>query len=187
MKTTDKEHIYRVIAGNPKEEDENILFLSQNKTFEEADTLFTSLLGKKEYPVILLEEGDITIRGFIAPDKEEWDERYTLLKEDLYRKSNPDRKPLYAILGFKNYNPDLRHTYAGNKACKLFESEDFNAAFSSYVSYLDKFTGRKTPYNCVQLVDRNSRRIIEGNVFMPKKPEMSIKPEKKHEEPGYER
>ena len=187
MKIIDDDHVYSVTAGYPNEEDENKVFLSQDKTFDEADAIFTSLLGKKEYPVILLDEGDITIRGFIAPDKDEWDQRYTLLKEDLYKRTHPDKKPLYVMLAFKNYDPDLRHTYTGNKAYKLLESEDFNTAFSSYASYLDQFKDRKTPYNCVQLVDRNSRRIIEGNVFVPKRPETAIKSGKKHEEPGYDR
>jgi hypothetical protein len=165
----------------------NKIFIREDTTFEEADNLFTSLLEKREYPVILLNEGDITIRGFKAPDKDEWDQKYTLLKEDLYRESNPDKKPLYVILAYKNFDPDIRNGGTKKKAYKLLESGDFRLAFSSYISFLDdRFSVGKTPYNCIQLIDKNSSRIIEGNVFVPKKPETSIKP-KKPEDPGYGR
>jgi hypothetical protein len=188
MQTIDGYRIYRVTAGDPKEEDENKIFLSQGNTFEEADNLFTSLLAKREYPVIMLDEGDITIRGFRAPDRDEWDQKYTLLKEDLYRKSNPDKKPLYAIFAYKNFDPDFRNASTKEKAYKLLESDDFRVAFSSYISFLDdRFSVGRTPYNCIQLIDKNSRRIIEGNVFVPKKPETAVKPKKKPENPGYER
>jgi hypothetical protein len=188
MQTTDEYRIYRVIAGDPKEDYKNKTFLSRDNTFEEADKIFTSLLGKKEYPVILLDEGNITIRGFKAPDQDEWDQRYTVLKEDLYRKSNPDKKPLYVILAYKDFDLDKRSIDTKRKAYKLLESDDFSLAFSSYISFLDdRFSQRKTPYNCVQLIDKESRRIIEGNVFVPKKPEVSQKPKRKREDPGYER
>jgi hypothetical protein len=188
MQTTDKYRIYRVIAGDPKEEDKDKIFLSQEKTFEEADSIFTSLLAKREYPVIMLDEGDITIRGFIAPDKDEWDQKYTLLKEDLYRESNPDKKPLYAILAYKDCDSDFRNAGTKRKAYKLLESDDFRLAFSSYISFFDdRFAVGRTPYNRIQLIDKNSRRIIEGNVFVPKKPEATVKPKKKPEDPGYDR
>jgi hypothetical protein len=149
MQTTDKGDIYRVVAGDPKEEDENKIFLRQHITFGEADAIFTSLMGKKEYPVILLDEGDITIRGFKAPDKEERDQKYMFLKEDMYRKSNPDKKPLYVILAYKDFDPDKRNIDTKRKAYKLLESDDFSFAFSSYISFLDdRFSQRKTPYNC---------------------------------------
>jgi hypothetical protein len=145
-------------------------------------------LGKKEYPVIMLDEGDITIRGFRAPDKDEWDQKYTMLKEDLYRKSNPDKNPLYAILAYKNFDPDSQIAGMKKKVYKLLESDNFRLAFSSYISFLDdRFSVGRTPYNCIQLIDKNSRRIIEGNVFVPKKPETAVKPKKKLEDPGYDR
>jgi hypothetical protein len=188
MRIIDADHVYTVTAGDPNEDDENKIFLRQHITFDEADNIFTSLLGKKEYPVILLDEGDITIRGFKAPDKDEWDQRYTVLKEDLYRKSNPDKKPLYVILAYKDFDPDKRSIDTKRKAYKLLESDDFSLAYSSYITFFDdRFSAGKTPYNCLQLVDKNSRRIIEGNVFVPKKPEPAVKHKKKHEDPGYER
>jgi hypothetical protein len=115
MPIIDGDPIYTVTAGDPKEDDKNKIFLSKDKTFKEADALFTSLLWKDEYPVLLLDEGNITIRGFKAPDRDEWDERYTILKEDLYRKSNPDKKPLYVILAYNNNYPDTWYSGAKKK------------------------------------------------------------------------
>jgi hypothetical protein len=187
MQTTDEYRIYRVIAGDPKEDDKNKIFLSRDKTFEEADKIFTSLLVKREYPVILLDEGDITIRGFKAPDKDEWDQKYTILKEELYGKSNPDKKPLYAILAYKNNYPNTWYSGTVKSAYLLLESDNFSTAFSSYNEYLDRFSGKKTPYAGMELIDRNSRRTIERHEFEPEKPEAAAKPKRKREDPGYER
>jgi hypothetical protein len=89
MKTNNKDGIYRVIAGNPKEEDKNEIFLRENIAFEEADRIFDFLLEKRQYPVIMLDEGDITIRGYKEPGNVEQDYRYTKLKEDLQKRTNP--------------------------------------------------------------------------------------------------
>jgi hypothetical protein len=188
MRIIDADHVYTVTAGDPNEENENKIFLRQHITFEEADTIFTSLLEKKEYPVILLDEGDITIRGFIAPDKEERDDKYTFLKENLYRKSNPDKKPLYAILAYKDFDPDKQNAGTKRKTYKLLESNDFSTAISKYIIFRDDwFSIGRTPYNRIQLIDKNSRRIIEGNVFVPKKLDAAVKQNRKPEDPGYER
>jgi hypothetical protein len=187
VRTADRDHIYRITAGDPAEEDAEKIFLSQDKTFEEADTLFTSLLGKKEYPVIMLDEGDITIRGFSAPDKDEWNERYTILKEDMYRKSNPDKEPLYIILAYENNYPDTWYSGYMKKAYNLLESDNFSTAFGTYMEYIYRYSDGKTPYTGMELIDRNSRRTIERHVLAQKKPEKSIKPNKKPEEPEYGR
>jgi hypothetical protein len=39
----------------------------------------------------------------------EWDQKYTILKEALYRKNNPDKKPFYVILAFKDFDSDMRN------------------------------------------------------------------------------
>jgi hypothetical protein len=188
MRTNDTGGIYTVIAGDPKEEDENKIFISQGNTFEEADNLFTSLLAKREYPVIMLDEGDITIRGFKAPDRDEWDQKYTLLKEDLYRKSNPDKKPLYAICVYKNDNQDSPNTNIPRTVHKLLESDDFDTAFSSYIDFVDRFIGKNIPYDGIRLIDTNSLRLLDTTKIVRQNPEETIKPtRKKPEEPGYDR
>jgi hypothetical protein len=188
MPIIDKYHIYTVTAGDPKEDDENKLFLRQHITFEEADAIFTSLLGKKEYPVILLDEGDITIRGFKATDKDEWDQKYMFLKEDLYRKSNPDKKPLYVIRAYKNIDQDKGNAGTQRKAYKLLESDNFGSAYSKYLAFYDDwFSQGRTPYNCVQIIDKESRRTIDSKVFEPEKTAEAVKHKKKREDPSYER
>jgi hypothetical protein len=39
----------------------------------------------------------------------------------------------------------------------------------------------------MELIDSNSRRTIERHVLEQRKPEAAIKPQKKREDPGYER
>jgi hypothetical protein len=133
MKILEPGHIYTVVAGDPAEKDEDKIFINEDTTFEEADNLFTSLLEKRQYPVILLDEGNRTIRAFKAPDKDEWNERYTILKEDMYRKSNPDKEPLYIILAYENNYPDTWYSGYMKKAFKLLESDNFRTAFDIYM------------------------------------------------------
>jgi hypothetical protein len=68
--------IYSVTAGDP---DGDTLIEKNNLTFSEADLLFDSLKGQKDYPVILLDEGDIIIRGQGPNRGEEREIRYDVI------------------------------------------------------------------------------------------------------------
>jgi hypothetical protein len=68
--------IYSVIAGNLKTDK---IYESYNLTFRQADKIFESLKKSREYPVIVLYEGDISIRGIGSERGEEKEPRYEVL------------------------------------------------------------------------------------------------------------
>jgi hypothetical protein len=110
------------------------------------------------------------------------------LKEDAYRKANPDTKPLYILFGYKDYNQGKTTTGITKMVRKLVESEDFREVLSKYEKYADEFTGTNKPYDGIELFDSTSNRLVESTMRIPPNPEKSNKPaRKKKEDPGYER
>jgi hypothetical protein len=71
-----KYDMYRVTAGDPAKD---AVFTEYNLTFTEADLLFDRLLEAKEHPVIILDEGEIPVRGYSPERGEEWEPRYEIL------------------------------------------------------------------------------------------------------------
>lgn len=68
--------IYTVTAGDP---DGVTYFGEKDISFTEADLLFDSFKGKKEYPVIILDEGNISIRGYGPKNGDEREPRYDVI------------------------------------------------------------------------------------------------------------
>jgi hypothetical protein len=188
MNINNKDGIYRVIAGDPKEENENKIFLKENMAFEEADKIFNSLLEKKSFPVILLDGGDITIRRFRAPDTDERDQWYTVLKEGLYQRTNPDHKPYYVVMAWEDANQNISDSEIKKMTYKLSESEDFGDAFASYVLYAEHFNDYGSHFDGVKIIDSKSNRLIDSMEITHNNTEKSREPKrKKKEDPGYER
>jgi hypothetical protein len=188
MKINNEEGIYRIIAGDPKEEDEDKIFLRENIAFEEADRIFDFLLEKRQYPVILLDEGDITIRGFKEPGNVEQDYRYTELKEDLQRRTNPGYKPHYVVIAWKDYAQNSNISGAQQTTQKLSESEDLQEAFKSYLLYVKRFKDYGSHFDGVKIIDSKLNRLIDSAVINHNnhKESKELK-RKKKEDPGYER
>lgn len=188
MEIDKKEGIYRVMAGNPKDAEKEEIFLKENMAFEEADTIFNSLLEKQRYPVILLDAGDITIRGFRAPDTDEHNQWYTILKENVYKKNNPDYKPHYVVMAWENHTQDTSDTGVVKTTHKLLENDDFNDAFTSYTLYVERFNDYGSQFDGVKLIDSMSNRLIDSAAIIHNNQTESKEPKrKKKEDPGYER
>jgi hypothetical protein len=188
MKTNNKGGIYQVVAGDPKEEDDKKIFIKDNITFEEADLTFNSLLEKQQYPVILLDEGNTTIRGFKAPGIVEQDYRYTKLKEGLYRAKNPDYQPHYVVMAWEDYEQNSDKSGVQRTVRKLKESDDFGDAYTSYLLYAEHFNDYGSHFDGVIIIDSKSNRLIDTAAILHTNQEETKEPKrKKKEDPGYER
>jgi hypothetical protein len=83
--------IYSVTAGAPYGD---AFFEKDQITFAEADLLFDGFKRNPEYPVVLLDEGDITIRGYSPQRGEEREIRYDIIN-GLTKKLDRDMRITY--------------------------------------------------------------------------------------------